>query len=536
MPWDKRKTDDGKWHVINSETGAVKGTHDTEQDANDQLAALYANADPEKEKVEKMQNLFIPIQKVDEARHEVWGVAAVEEPDNSDEIFDYQTSKPYFLDWSKRAQKRSGGKSLGNVRSMHQNIAAGKLISLQADDATKSISVGAKIIDENEWKKVETGVYTGFSIGGGYVKRWTDYTNPRLVRYTGKPTELSLVDSPCISSATFEVLKADGQTLLQKFAQSEGDSETLVILDDLEKYDPDEARDESGRWSGGGGVGGEKDGEAEKPKQNRLEDKTDPEYEPQNERLANLGREIKKPPEEQSPRTRATLAALQVQEERQHAPAEPPFTDEEIEDHLRRKADFDQRMKDTPPRNGEPMGEWSERSGFKWPTHTNRFIPKKVLAEYMTRKKASQSEKAVQSIMQKMEEFYEILDGIAGELQKISAPEAPEPIADMPLKSEVGPDYNVEQMPPPNVLLELKPNETPDQDVLAQHAVASRKLDALVDSWMPKIGEFLKSAVREAYAESADGLSKAADSAPALTIAVKRGKRIQVVRKGETHG
>lgn len=42
MPFGKRKRD-GKFQVINTETGDVKGTHDTEADADKQLAALHAN-------------------------------------------------------------------------------------------------------------------------------------------------------------------------------------------------------------------------------------------------------------------------------------------------------------------------------------------------------------------------------------------------------------------------------------------------------------------------------------------------------------
>ena len=46
MPYDKKKVN-GKWKVFKKlpggEMGRILGTHDTEQEANDQLAALYAN-------------------------------------------------------------------------------------------------------------------------------------------------------------------------------------------------------------------------------------------------------------------------------------------------------------------------------------------------------------------------------------------------------------------------------------------------------------------------------------------------------------
>ena len=42
MPFGKRKQDN-KFQVINTQTGDVKGTHDKEEDADKQLAALHAN-------------------------------------------------------------------------------------------------------------------------------------------------------------------------------------------------------------------------------------------------------------------------------------------------------------------------------------------------------------------------------------------------------------------------------------------------------------------------------------------------------------
>src|SRR5579871_5311281 len=119
-------------------------------------------------------NVFAQITKVDVAKREVWGRAAQEVPDHAGEILDYETSKPLFEKWSGEVAKASDGKSLGNVRSMHSNVAAGKVIELTFDDAEKAIDIGTKIVDDNEWEKVLEGVHTGFSIGGKYVKRWQD--------------------------------------------------------------------------------------------------------------------------------------------------------------------------------------------------------------------------------------------------------------------------------------------------------------------------------------------------------------------------
>lgn len=230
------------------------------------------------EETTEMMNVFIPIQKVNMERREVWGWGALEEPDNSDEILDYASSKPNFIDWSQKTQKRSGGKSLGNVRAMHQNIAAGKLIELKADDVHKGFYVGAKIVDDNEWKKVVSGVYTGFSVGGAYEKRWSDFQNPGKIRYTARPTELSIVDSPCIPSATFDMVKADGSLVKRKFKPGEGKNMIAVVTEPrmikvasssrLIKVEWDESkhpRAEDGKFGSGGGGGGGGKAPAGKP-------------------------------------------------------------------------------------------------------------------------------------------------------------------------------------------------------------------------------------------------------------------------------
>jgi len=175
--------------------------------------------------------MFIPIAKVDADRREVWGYGAVEEPDQASEILDYASSKPYFERWSNQAQKRSRGQSKGNVREMHRPSAAGKVIAFTPDDARKGFYIGAKIVDEVAWQKVLEGVYTGFSVGGSYIRRWPDHQTPGLVRYTANPGEISVVDSPCISSATFDVIKADSM-VRKSFNPGNTGSKIMVIWED----------------------------------------------------------------------------------------------------------------------------------------------------------------------------------------------------------------------------------------------------------------------------------------------------------------
>lgn len=162
-------------------------------------------------------HLFIPITKVDVEKRLVYGTIAEEIPDKAGEIMDYASARPEFETWSAEIARASDGKSVGNLRAMHGQVAAGKLESIAFDDEAKKIECCGKVVDDAEWNKVLEGVYTGFSMGGKYLKRWKDENAPELVRYTPQPSEVSLVDNPCIPTATFEVVKEDGTTELRKF-------------------------------------------------------------------------------------------------------------------------------------------------------------------------------------------------------------------------------------------------------------------------------------------------------------------------------
>jgi hypothetical protein len=90
-------------------------------------------------------------------------------------------------------------KSQGNLRVMHTDKVAGKFTDITFDDDNKEVLCAAKVIDDAEWKLVEEGAYTGFSVGARVGKREKDATNPKLTRWTiGTMVEGSLVDLPCI--------------------------------------------------------------------------------------------------------------------------------------------------------------------------------------------------------------------------------------------------------------------------------------------------------------------------------------------------
>lgn len=158
-------------------------------------------------------NIFFRLTKVDAIQGIFEAIATAEVEDKSGETCHYETTKPYYQKWSAEIQKASGGKSLGNIRAMHGNVAAGKVIAIDFDDANKAIRITGKIIDKAEKEKLAEGVYTGVSQGGEYVEKWTE---DGVNYYTADPSEISIVDNPCLAAASFEVVKADGTHEMRK--------------------------------------------------------------------------------------------------------------------------------------------------------------------------------------------------------------------------------------------------------------------------------------------------------------------------------
>lgn len=175
----------------------------------------------------KPLRIFVPITKVDAAKRLVFGKIAAQEEDHAGETFDYDSSKPNFQKWSDAMSKASDGKNLGNVRVMHTAKAAGKMVDMAYNDDEKTIEGCAKIVDDDEWKKVEEGIYTGFSMGGSYARKWKDAKTGANM-YTANPVEVSLVDAPCIKSATFDYIKADLTHEMRKFIPWEPSSAEIA--------------------------------------------------------------------------------------------------------------------------------------------------------------------------------------------------------------------------------------------------------------------------------------------------------------------
>jgi hypothetical protein len=183
-----------------------------------------------------LKYINVPITKVDAANRLVYGIAALQEVDKTGETFHYETSVPYFKAWSDEMRTSTEhlgpeGISLGNVREMHGKSAAGKLTQLEFNDEQQQIEVCSKVVDDAAWDKVEQGVYTGFSIGGDYMKRWNEAGQKF---YTAKPSEISLVDNPAMPGAHFSMIKMGGDAETRSFAKYLAPEEqTMIITNDM---------------------------------------------------------------------------------------------------------------------------------------------------------------------------------------------------------------------------------------------------------------------------------------------------------------
>lgn len=164
-----------------------------------------------------MKQFFAPISKINKKTREVSGILALEVKDKAGEIMDYDASKPYFESWSKGIQKGSGGKSVGNLRLMHDPVIAGKFTEITFNDDKKQIEVVSKVSNDTAWNHVLEGEVTGFSIQGDYIWRKKDAVQ-KARRYAVRPVEGSLVDNPCMYGADFTEITENGEAVARKFA------------------------------------------------------------------------------------------------------------------------------------------------------------------------------------------------------------------------------------------------------------------------------------------------------------------------------
>jgi len=135
-------------------------------------------------------------EELDDGTIKVWGFASTTGQDSDGETITADAMKaalPGYMKW-------------GAVREMHAAKAAGTAIEAEVQDDGKTW-FGAHIVDSEAVKKVKTGVYKGFSVGGKITER--DELNKTTI--TGiNLVEVSLVDRPCNPEAVLTMYKAEG--------------------------------------------------------------------------------------------------------------------------------------------------------------------------------------------------------------------------------------------------------------------------------------------------------------------------------------
>ncbi len=173
------------------------------------------------------------------------GLLTAQEPDQENEVCDYESTVPYFkalvARYTKATEATGAEVSLFPVREMHSTIAAGAGRKIEFDDVAKTITITVHVVDRSSAEKVRKGVLVGFSQGGTYVKTWKKGEN---TWYTADPGEASLVDSPCLKRAmidsiaekSFQYVKENGSTEMRKFVAPKADppsEEKLTLSEKL---------------------------------------------------------------------------------------------------------------------------------------------------------------------------------------------------------------------------------------------------------------------------------------------------------------
>lgn len=146
-----------------------------------------------------MKRLYAEIAKTenqDDGTIKVFGYASSGAEDSDGETITSDAMKAALPDYMK----------FGAVREMHDATkAAGTAIEAEVQEDGRTW-FGAHVVDPVAVKKVNAGVYKGFSIGGKVTGR--DDLNKKLIKGI-KLVEVSLVDRPANPEAVFTMFKAD---------------------------------------------------------------------------------------------------------------------------------------------------------------------------------------------------------------------------------------------------------------------------------------------------------------------------------------
>lgn len=145
----------------------------------------------------RLYGAFTKVQKQADGTLYVEGVASSEAVDAAGEIVKASAMQAALPDYLK----------FPALREMHQLIAAGKTLAADVSEDGKTY-IAAKVVDPVACKKVEEGVYAGFSIGGSVPPGGRSKDNPKIIEVL-KLSEISLVDRPANPEAVISLVKIE---------------------------------------------------------------------------------------------------------------------------------------------------------------------------------------------------------------------------------------------------------------------------------------------------------------------------------------
>jgi hypothetical protein len=146
---------------------------------------------------------YIPFTaKGDDSDRIVEGYVSSPAVDCDEQIVDQEWLKSELPEWMLR---------YGNIREQHnpqRAVGRAQAVDLQTQPGPY---LSARIVDDDAWRKVQAGVYNGFSVGIKAPRIVYDGTakNGRIAG--GKLIEISIVDRPANEAAKFVVLKRAGE-------------------------------------------------------------------------------------------------------------------------------------------------------------------------------------------------------------------------------------------------------------------------------------------------------------------------------------
>lgn len=140
------------------------------------------------------------------------GISEPGAPNKRGLMLDAETSWPHIKAYVEEFETRTDGASKGALRAMHDaHREIGKIVNVDFDQSP-AIPVRVHVVSEEAKRFVEERVLNAFSWNWAVVgSMWEDKEaskkfGRKVMKYTGRPIELSLVDAPGIPETGFNVI------------------------------------------------------------------------------------------------------------------------------------------------------------------------------------------------------------------------------------------------------------------------------------------------------------------------------------------